>query len=194
MLEAKDESSHRALEVLPPSSPSAPPRPGLRKRLASLLIDHSDPPSLVRAAAASCPFPSRGGAGTNVSSDARGTASNFAAAIGRKLWLDFYCPPNHIMAEVLAGMTSALAMIPEVVSFAFLARVPPALAIQTSAVMGIITAFLGGRPGMVTGAAGAVATVSRYVVADGGAPYLFYAVITMGVVQLLVLLLQGAKY
>lgn len=58
------------------------------------------------------------------------------------------------------------------------------MAVQTAAMMGLVTAVLGGRPGMVTGAAGAVATASRDVVQRNGTVALFYAVIMMGAIEL----------
>lgn len=86
------------------------------------------------------------------------------------------------------------AVLPEVVAFALVAGVTPEIAIQTSMIMsGIVTVF-GGRPGMITAAAGAVAVITKRVVKDYGVAYMFYAVLLMGCYQLVVFALNGGKY
>ncbi len=89
-----------------------------------------------------------------------------------------------IKNETLAGITSALAMIPESVAFAFVAGVPPIAGLYAAFTVGLITACFGGRPGMVSGAAGALAVVSVSLVSRHGIEYLFAAVILMGVLQM----------
>lgn len=169
---------------------STPSKDGLWRRLRRGFTDRSDPASVYQQAAARDPFVPH----LLPLSDAPVPLPwRISRKLASTLYRDWFCPPSHLPAEILAGITSSLSMIPEVVAFAFLAQVPPKLAIQTSAVLGLITAVLGGRPGMVTGAAGAVATVSRYIVQDYGIPHLFYASIVMGVVQLIVLAVQGHR-
>ena len=62
-------------------------------------------------------------------------------------------------ADVLSGLTVALALIPEAVAFAFVAHVEPMVGLYAAFIMGLITALIGGRPGMISGATGAMAVV-----------------------------------
>ena len=72
-----------------------------------------------------------------------------------------------IKNDVLAGMTVSLAMIPEVVAFAFVAQINPLMALSGAFMIGLITAIFGGRPGLISGAAGAVAVIFVSMIADG---------------------------
>lgn len=92
--------------------------------------------------------------------------------------------PSRIGIEVLAGLTVALALVPEAVAFAFVAGVPPMVGLHAAFMVGLITAVFGGRPGMISGATGALAVVMVSLVAQHGIEYLFAAVILMGVMQL----------
>ena len=71
--------------------------------------------------------------------------------------------------DILAGMTVSLAMIPEVVAFAFVAQIDPLVALSGAFMIGLITAFFGGRPGLISGAAGAVAVIFVHLIAEGHA-------------------------
>ena len=86
--------------------------------------------------------------------------------------------------EILAGLTVALALVPEAIAFAFVAGVAPLSGLYAAFIVGIITALIGGRPGMISGATGALAVVMVALVADHGAQYLFATVILMGLIQL----------
>ena len=86
--------------------------------------------------------------------------------------------------EVLAGLTVALALVPEAIAFAFVAGVPPLSGLYAAFIVGLITALFGGRPGMISGATGALAVVMVALVADHGIQYLFATVILMGILQL----------
>ena len=86
--------------------------------------------------------------------------------------------------EVLAGLTVALALVPEAIAFAFVAGVPPLSGLYAAFIVGLITALFGGRPGMISGATGALAVVMVSLVADHGAQYLFATVVLMGILQL----------
>jgi SulP family sulfate permease len=86
--------------------------------------------------------------------------------------------------EVLAGLTVALALVPEAIAFAFVAGVPPLSGLYAAFIVGLITALFGGRPGMISGATGALAVVMVALVADHGVQYLFATVILMGILQL----------
>ncbi|MDG1804675.1 SulP family inorganic anion transporter [Flavicella sp.] len=100
--------------------------------------------------------------------------------------------------DILAGITVSLAMIPEVVAFAFVAQIDPLVALSGAFMIGLITAVFGGRPGLISGAAGAVAVIFVNMIAEGhskgmlfdapvenmGYFYLLAAVVLMGVIQI----------
>ena len=87
--------------------------------------------------------------------------------------------------EILAGLTVALALVPEAIAFAFVAGVTPLSGLYAAFIVGLITALIGGRPGMISGATGALAVVMVALVADHGAEYLFATVVLMGILQLI---------
>ncbi|RXJ44587.1 SulP family inorganic anion transporter [Gelidibacter gilvus] len=100
--------------------------------------------------------------------------------------------------DILAGITVSLAMIPEVVAFAFVAQIDPLVALSGAFIVGLIAAIFGGRPGLITGAAGAVAVIFVNLISEGhskgmlfdtpienmGYFYLLAAVILMGLIQI----------
>ena len=88
--------------------------------------------------------------------------------------------------EILAGLTVAMTMIPESLSFAILAGLSPLTGLYAAFLMGLVTAILGGRPGMISGGAGATVVVLIALVATHGVEYLFAAVVLAGILQLLV--------
>ena len=96
--------------------------------------------------------------------------------------------------EVLAGLTVALALVPEAIAFAFVAGVAPLSGLYAAFIVGIITALIGGRPGMISGATGALAVVMVALVADHGAQYLFATVILMGLIQLIAGIFKLGKF
>ena len=96
--------------------------------------------------------------------------------------------------ELLAGLTTSLALMPECIAFAIVANLTPLMGLYTAAMICIITAMLGGRPGMISGAAGSVAVVSVALVVSHGVEYLFLAVILMGIIQILVGVFKLAKF
>ncbi|CAD7814761.1 Bicarbonate transporter BicA [Chryseobacterium aquaeductus] len=96
--------------------------------------------------------------------------------------------------EILAGLTVAMTMIPESLSFAILAGLSPLTGLYAAFLMGIVTAFLGGRPGMVSGGAGATVVVLIALAATHGVEYLFAAVVLAGIIQLLVGILKLGKF
>lgn len=93
--------------------------------------------------------------------------------------------PSVIKTELLAGLTVALALVPEAVAFAFVAHVHPLVGLYAAFIVGLITALFGGRPGMISGATGALAVVMVSLVAEHGVEYLFATVVLMGILQLL---------
>ncbi len=88
-------------------------------------------------------------------------------------------------ADVLSGVTVALALVPEAVAFAFVAGVAPLVGLYAAFMVGLITSIFGGRPGMISGATGALAVVMVALVAHHGVEYLFATVVLMGILQLL---------
>ena len=88
--------------------------------------------------------------------------------------------------EILAGLTVSMTMIPESLSFAILAGLSPLTGLYAAFLMGIVTAFLGGRPGMVSGGAGATIVVLIALASSHGIEYLFAAVALAGLMQILV--------
>lgn len=88
--------------------------------------------------------------------------------------------------DLLSGLTVALALVPEAIAFAFVAGVPPHVGLYSAVFIGLITAILGGRPGMISGATGAMAVVVVGLVSQHGIEYLFPAVMLCGVFQVLV--------
>ena len=85
--------------------------------------------------------------------------------------------------EVLSGLTVALALVPEAVAFAFIAGVEPLVGLYAAFLVGLITSVFGGRPGMISGATGALAVVMVALVAQHGVEYLFATVVLMGILQ-----------
>ncbi|MCH7410265.1 SulP family inorganic anion transporter [Belliella sp. DSM 111904] len=96
--------------------------------------------------------------------------------------------------EVLAGLTVAMTMIPESLSFAILAGLSPLTGLYAAFLMGLVTAILGGRPGMVSGGAGATVVVLIALASSYGVEYLFAAVILAGVLQFLVGIFKFGKF
>ncbi len=98
--------------------------------------------------------------------------------------LDFFRrrQPN-LKNDVLSGLTVALALVPEAVAFAFVAGVSPIIGLYSAFFLGLITAVLGGRPGMISGATGAMAVIIVSLVAIHGLEYLFPTVILCGLIQ-----------
>ncbi|WGH79886.1 SulP family inorganic anion transporter [Jannaschia ovalis] len=96
--------------------------------------------------------------------------------------------------EILAGLTVALALVPEAVAFAFVAGVNPLVGLYAAFIVGLITALIGGRPGMISGATGALAVVMVSLVAQHGVEYLFAAVVLMGLLQLLAGVMRWGKF
>lgn len=96
--------------------------------------------------------------------------------------------------EILAGLTVAMTMIPESLSFAILAGFPPLVGLYAAFIMGLVTAIFGGRPGMVSGGAGATAIVLIALMQQHGLQYVFAAVAMAGVLQMLVGVFKLGKF
>ena len=96
--------------------------------------------------------------------------------------------------EILSGLTVALALVPEAVAFAFVAGVDPLVGLYAAFMVGLLAAIFGGRPGMISGATGAMAVVMVSLVAVHGVEYLFAAVVLTGLLQMLAGVLRLGKY
>ncbi len=94
-------------------------------------------------------------------------------------------PSFRLKTDVLSGLTVALALIPEAVAFAFVAGVDPIVGLHAAFLVGLITAVFGGRPGMISGATGALAVVLVSLVSEHSIGHMFAAVALMGVLQIL---------
>jgi len=102
--------------------------------------------------------------------------------------------PGVVKTEILAGLTVALALVPEAVAFAFVAGVHPLVGLYAAFLVGLITALFGGRPGMISGATGALAVVMVALVAQHGVEYLFATVVLMGILQVAAGLFKLGKF
>ena len=111
---------------------------------------------------------------------------------------------SNVRNDILSGITVALALVPEAVAFAFVAGVDPLVGLYAAFMIGLITSIFGGRPGMISGATGALAVVMVSLVAEGNAMgnpeenlglyYLFLTVMLMGVIQFLAGVLKLGKF
>ncbi len=96
--------------------------------------------------------------------------------------------------DVLSGLTVALALVPEAIAFAFVCHVSPLIGLYAAFIMGLVTSLFGGRPGMISGATGAIAVVLAGLAVSHGVEYLFAAVVLMGAIQILAGLLRLGKF
>ena len=127
----------------------------------------------------------------------KSTISQFANSIGFNK--DEYIPKEGVSlslfkVELLSGLTVSLALVPEAIAFAFVAGVTPLSGLYAAFIIGLITAIVGGRPGMISGATGALAVVMVALVADHGVQYLFATVVLMGILQLLAGIFRLGKF
>ncbi|MCG8331662.1 MAG: SulP family inorganic anion transporter [Chitinophagales bacterium] len=95
--------------------------------------------------------------------------------------------------EILSGMTVAMALIPEAVAFALIAGLSPLTGLYAAFMMGLVTSVLGGRPGMISGATGAVAVVIASLALSHGVEYVFATVILAGIIQVAAGMLRLGK-
>lgn len=111
----------------------------------------------------------------------------------RTRFFDFSQKVNY-KTEVLAGITVAMTMMPESLSFAILAGFPPLVGLYAAFIMGLVTAILGGRPGLISGGAGAIVVVLIALMQAHGIEYVFAAVALAGLVQILVGVFKLGKF
>ena len=127
----------------------------------------------------------------------KSSISQFTNSIGFNK--DEYIPKEGVSfslfkVELLSGLTVSLALVPEAIAFAFVAGVTPLAGLYAAFIVGLITAIIGGRPGMISGATGALAVVMVALVADQGVQYLFATVVLMGILQLLAGIFRLGKF
>ncbi len=101
---------------------------------------------------------------------------------------------HSVKNDVLSGLTVALALVPEAVAFAFVAGVDPMVGLYAAFIVGLITSIFGGRPGMISGATGAMAVVMVSLVATHGVQYLFAAIMLAGILQVAAGLFKLGKF
>lgn len=122
------------------------------------------------------------------------TARVVKAVSERKPWIGLRSMlPASPRADLLSGLTVALALVPEALAFAFVAGVDPMIGLYSACIIGLITSIFGGRPGMISGATGAMAVVVVALVAQHGVTYLFPTVILCGLIQVAVGLARLGK-
>lgn len=125
------------------------------------------------------------------------TLAAFVSRFSKPDWKYANLPPFsplRIKVEVLSGLTVALALVPEAVAFSFVAGVHPLVGLYAAFIVGLITAVIGGRPGMISGATGALAVVMVSLVASHGVEYLFATVVLMGAMQILAGIFHLGKF
>lgn len=96
--------------------------------------------------------------------------------------------------EILSGLTVALALIPEAIAFALIAGLSPLTGLYAAFTIGLVTSILGGRPGMISGATGAIAVVIIALAKSHGVEYIFATVVLAGIIQIIVGLLKLGKF
>ncbi len=104
-------------------------------------------------------------------------------------------------ADLLSGLTVAIALVPEAVAFALVAKIDPLIGLWAAAIVGLITAIFGGRSGMISGATGALAVVMVHLIEEGnmispgsGVQYLFAALLLMGTIQIFAGIFRLGKF
>lgn len=95
--------------------------------------------------------------------------------------------------EILSGLTVAIALVPEAIAFAMIAGLSPLTGLYAAFVMAFVTSIFGGRPGMISGATGAIAVVIVSLAKDFGVEYVFAAVVLSGIIQMLAGFLKLGK-
>lgn len=121
------------------------------------------------------------------------TFADFARRVSAGRSLDDFSLST-IRVELLAGLTVALALVPEAIAFAFVAGVPALVGLYAAFIVGLITSVFGGRPGMISGATGALAVVMVSLVSVHGIEYLFATVVLMGIIQVAAGLFRLGKF
>ncbi|ABG57958.1 SulP family inorganic anion transporter [Cytophaga hutchinsonii] len=112
----------------------------------------------------------------------------------KQLQLFDFSQKIHYRTEILAGLTVAMTMIPESLSFAILAGFPPLMGLYGAFIMGIVTAIFGGRPGLISGGAGATVIVLIALMKSHGIEYVYGAIALAGIIQILIGIFRFGKF
>lgn len=125
-----------------------------------------------------------------------GRLFNAKKIVGLRKYLNLFDLSQKVdyKTEVLSGLTVALALIPEAVAFALIAGLSPLTGLYAAFVMGLVTSIFGGRPGMISGATGAVAVVIVSLVRDHGVEYVFATIVLAGIIQVIAGFLRLGKF
>ena len=99
-----------------------------------------------------------------------------------------------IKNDTLAGIVTSVALVPEVVAFALVAGLSPQMGLYTAFILGLISAILGGKAGLISGAAGSIAVVIVSLIQTYGVEYLLWAVVFAGIIQILIGAFKLAKF
>lgn len=105
-----------------------------------------------------------------------------------------YLSPRNFKNDILSGLTVALALIPEAIAFAIVAKVDPMVGLYAAFIVSFVAGLLSGRPGMISGATGALAVVMTSLVIEHGVQYLFATVVLMGIIQILISIFKLGKF
>ena len=113
-----------------------------------------------------------------------------------KKYLNFFSSSGQVnhKTEILSGLTVAIALVPEAVAFALIAGLSPLTGLYAAFTIGLVTSIFGGRPGMISGATGAVAVVIVSLAKDYGPEYIFAAVVLAGILQVLAGIFKLGKF
>ena len=101
---------------------------------------------------------------------------------------------SNIKNDILSGSVVAIALVPEAIAFSIVAGLSPLIGLHTAFILGLITAFIGGKPGMISGATGAIAVVLVSLVLEHGYEYMLVATVLAGIIQVVVGLLKMGKF
>ncbi len=111
-----------------------------------------------------------------------------------KWYFSEFSDKRQLKTDVLSGLTVALALIPEAIAFSFVAKVDPMVGLHAAFIVGLITSIFGGRPGMISGATGAMAVVMTAMVLNSGIEYLFVTLILAWILQMLFGIAKFGKF
>ncbi len=100
----------------------------------------------------------------------------------------------NVLMEVLSGLTVSIALVPEAIAFALIAGLSPLTGLYAAFTVGLITSIFGGRPGMISGATGAIAVVIVSLAHSHGVEYIFATVILAGLIQMAAGFLKLGKF
>jgi SulP family sulfate permease len=114
--------------------------------------------------------------------------------LNKKGFFSEFSDKRQLKTDILSGLTVALALIPEAIAFSFVAKVDPMVGLHAAFIIGLITAIFGGRPGMISGATGAMAVVMTAMVMTYGIEYLFITLVLAGTLQILFGIAKMGKF